>query len=226
MDVYVNKDGLQEFATKMHAKQKTIFALKSEMSSPLTVSSAADMTDTQQIYVYVGAESGFTSGDWYYYDGSDWISGGRYMPSNELAVKKVDYRVISGAGDFNHFKGQQDDLDTNMVVYMLAGIQGMANSPLPSQYSLNGSLIVARQATLTNLWVEQTLYLPENIYIRRYTEYNGSGSWTDWIRLATSEDVTNLQNQIDVLSANLLYGRVSFSYTGNNMSIQGTGVIE
>lgn len=43
-----------------------------------TANTAADMTDTTRIYVYTGSESGYTAGNWYYYDGSAWISGGQY----------------------------------------------------------------------------------------------------------------------------------------------------
>ena len=39
---------------------------------------AAEMTDTTRIYVYTGNESGYKSGNWYYYDGSAWLSGGTY----------------------------------------------------------------------------------------------------------------------------------------------------
>lgn len=47
-------------------------------ATPLAVSTVAEMTDTDSIYVYVGSESGYTSGNWYYYNGSAWVSGGTY----------------------------------------------------------------------------------------------------------------------------------------------------
>lgn len=46
--------------------------------SPVVVDAVADMTDTTQAYLYVGEETGYTKGDWYYYDGTDWVSGGQY----------------------------------------------------------------------------------------------------------------------------------------------------
>ena len=45
---------------------------------PTVVSLASEMTDTTKIYLYAGTEDGYTSDDWYYYDGSAWVSGGRY----------------------------------------------------------------------------------------------------------------------------------------------------
>lgn len=82
MKKYVDKDKLQEFATKLHNKQKTIFATQESIAplvgSPLVASTAAEMTDTDKIYVYVGSETGYTAGNWYYYNGSAWTSGGVY----------------------------------------------------------------------------------------------------------------------------------------------------
>lgn len=46
--------------------------------SPLVALTAADMTQTNRIYVYTGTEEGYTSGNWYYYNGSAWVSGGTY----------------------------------------------------------------------------------------------------------------------------------------------------
>ena len=52
--------------------------LRAMIGSPLTASLAADMTDRTRIYVYVGSESGYTNGNWYYHNGTSWISGGVY----------------------------------------------------------------------------------------------------------------------------------------------------
>lgn len=49
-----------------------------EYGIPLAASSASVMTDTTRIYVYTGTETGYTNGDWYYYDGEAWVSGGAY----------------------------------------------------------------------------------------------------------------------------------------------------
>ena len=57
-------------------------ATKAELSgvaSPLTASLVAQMTDTTRIYVYAGAEGGYTAGNWYYHNGTAWTSGGVYQ---------------------------------------------------------------------------------------------------------------------------------------------------
>lgn len=88
MHYYLDTAGLQDFAQKLTAKNKTLFAEKSleadvdalriAVGTPLVAATAADMTDTDKIYVYVGDEEGYTAGNWYYYDGSAWQSGGVY----------------------------------------------------------------------------------------------------------------------------------------------------
>ena len=50
----------------------------SMVGSPLVANTAADMTDEGRIYVYTGSEAGYVTGDWYYYDGATWVSGGVY----------------------------------------------------------------------------------------------------------------------------------------------------
>ena len=58
--------------------------IKGSIGSPLTASKASDMVDTEKIYVYVGTESGYIKGNWYYYNEiSGWTSGGVY---NAVAV--------------------------------------------------------------------------------------------------------------------------------------------
>ena len=74
---YVDKNGLQEYSTKLWNK------IKLKIGSPLTAATAADMTDTDRVYVYTGSETGYTAGNWYYHNGTAWTSGGAY---NSVAV--------------------------------------------------------------------------------------------------------------------------------------------
>ena len=66
---------------------------QSFVGSPLVASTASAMTDHNRIYVYVGNESGYTSGNWYYYNGSAWVSGGVY---NSSAVQTDASLSIAG----------------------------------------------------------------------------------------------------------------------------------
>lgn len=58
-------------------------AIMGQIGSPYIATTAAGMTDKTRVYVYQGSESGYTSGNWYYWNGSAWTSGGTY---NSAAV--------------------------------------------------------------------------------------------------------------------------------------------
>lgn len=61
--------------------------------SPAVAATASAMTDPDKVYVYTGSESGYTNGNWYYYDGSSWVSGGVY---NSAAVETDTSLSVSG----------------------------------------------------------------------------------------------------------------------------------
>lgn len=67
--------------------------LQSLVGSPLVASTVSGMTDKTKIYVYTGSETGYTYGNWYYHNGTSWVSGGVY---NSLAVDLDTTLTISG----------------------------------------------------------------------------------------------------------------------------------
>lgn len=82
-------------------------ANKSDIGSPLIASTVSEMTDTTKVYVYVGSETGYTSGNWYSYDGTSWTSGGVYnsqgISDNSITPKKTTFfgAVSSGKNKYN-----------------------------------------------------------------------------------------------------------------------------
>ena len=60
-----------------------------------TAGTVADMTDHDKAYVYLGSESGYTAGNWYYWDDdqSAWVSGGVY---NATALQTDDTLMLEG----------------------------------------------------------------------------------------------------------------------------------
>lgn len=58
-------------------------AIMGQIGAPYIATTVAGMTDKTRVYVYQGSESGYTSGNWYYWNGSAWTSGGIY---NSAAV--------------------------------------------------------------------------------------------------------------------------------------------
>lgn len=110
MESIVQRDSLDEYTQKVSAKYKNMFAPKSAVGAPLSASTAAAMTDTSKIYVYTGSQSGYTAGNWYYYDGSTWISGGVY---NSTAFEADTTLSISGAAADAKAVGDAIDLLQN-----------------------------------------------------------------------------------------------------------------
>ena len=80
------KVGRDEFDTE-------IATLESKVGSPLIASTVSEMTETDRVYVYTGSETGYTSGNWYYYDGTAWTSGGVY---NAVAIETDTTLSVSG----------------------------------------------------------------------------------------------------------------------------------
>lgn len=68
-------------------------AIMGQIGAPYIATTAAGMTDKTRVYVYQGSESGYTSGNWYYWNGSAWTSGGTY---NSAAVDTDKTLEVSG----------------------------------------------------------------------------------------------------------------------------------
>lgn len=89
-----------------------IAALQGAVGSPLVAATKSAMTETDRIYVYTGSESGMTSGNWYYYDGSAWVSGGVY---NAVAVNADTTLSVAGmAADAKATGDQVTDLKSQL----------------------------------------------------------------------------------------------------------------
>lgn len=104
--------------------------------SPLVASTVAGMTDHDKVYVYVGSETGYTSGNWYYWDGSAWTSGGVY---NSVAVQTDTTLTLSGVAadakktgdeisDLKSAIGDLSELDTTDKTDLVSAINEVRES--------------------------------------------------------------------------------------------------
>lgn len=59
--------------------QLQITELMGLAGAPSMAATAAAMTDSSKVYVYTGNEAGYINGNWYYYNGTEWVSGGVYQ---------------------------------------------------------------------------------------------------------------------------------------------------
>lgn len=81
--------------------------------SPLVASTVAGMTDHTRVYVYTGSETGYTAGNWYYWNGSAWTSGGVY---NSTALQTDTTLAIPGmAADAKATGDAIDGLDDRLT---------------------------------------------------------------------------------------------------------------
>ncbi|MDM7655962.1 SGNH/GDSL hydrolase family protein [Lactococcus lactis] len=92
---------------KLEATTSTLDNKVSTLSSgaPKAVSQVSSMTDKTKNYVYTGTESGYTPGNWYYWNGSMWKSGGTYQAAGigdktVTTSKLVDSSVIPSKTNF------------------------------------------------------------------------------------------------------------------------------
>lgn len=58
--------------------EQMVNLVKAAISTPLIADSVSEMIDETKIYVYVGHETGYTNGNWYFFNGEAWVSGGAY----------------------------------------------------------------------------------------------------------------------------------------------------
>lgn len=62
---------------------------RAAMGGPNVAAAKASMTDKTKVYVYTGSESGMTKGNWYYWNGSAWTSGGVYQSTGFVTDKTL-----------------------------------------------------------------------------------------------------------------------------------------
>lgn len=96
-DTAVNSVKAQESTSTTNINtlgDKILAQMKHGYGYPFTAASAAAMTDTAKIYVYTGSETGYTNGNWYYWNGTAWTSGGVY---NATALETDKTLTVSGA---------------------------------------------------------------------------------------------------------------------------------
>lgn len=118
-------------ATRMNTIENGIEALSEEVTSatgdiqnkiaslsngtPKVVTAVADMTDVKSLYIYKGSEEGYVNGNWYYWGGTEWTSGGAYgqgtidsalstTSSNPVQNSAITTDINTKYGEFSSFK--------------------------------------------------------------------------------------------------------------------------
>lgn len=99
--------------------------------APHVVASSSMMTDRSMVYVYVGNQSGYNNGHWYYHDGSAWVDGGVYNStavdtdtSLTVSGKAADARAVGEALNAKPFKNEEVSLDDGVIDNHYIGSNG------------------------------------------------------------------------------------------------------
>ena len=118
--------------------------------SPLVAQTAEEMIEGNRVYVYVGSETGYTNGHWYYYNGDAWADGGVYngsavntdttltqagMAADAKATGDAIntlYVTDSASGSVAHFVDGADDVPMKSVKVNIVPIQSGSGDPSPT----------------------------------------------------------------------------------------------
>ena len=117
--------------------------------SPTPVATVAEMTDESAVYLYTGSESGYTAGNWYYYDGTEWTSGGAYGGAttsttfNQHGVPADDFAVGEALAD----KADADDVDA--LDTRVTAVEGDVSDLITDLGDLN-SLVTTDKTSIVN----------------------------------------------------------------------------
>lgn len=84
----IEENPVPEDAIESSNEYQTIYDLYDQIKSTIVnpVATAAEMTDTSIVYLYVGNESGYNKGHMYYYNGSTWVDAGIASTDSTLSV--------------------------------------------------------------------------------------------------------------------------------------------
>ena len=133
--------------------QLQITELMGLAGAPSMAATAAAMTDSNKVYVYTGNEAGYINGNWYYYNGTEWVSGGVYQATavntdKTLTVEnmaadaavvgdRIDecmaaFVVDSTSGNIASFSDGADGVPLKDLVVNISPVQSGTGDPSPS----------------------------------------------------------------------------------------------
>ena len=153
-------------ARNMNAIVGSINTLGYAVGGPNVASTVSEMTDTEKVYVYTGSETGYTAGNWYYYNGSAWVSGGVYQATAvetdttlTMPGEPADAKAAGDAvDDLKNTIGEKVISDSNNLMVISPNILSFVRAGLSGG---TGELTVATNRITT----KDIQYCEHNIHI-------------------------------------------------------------
>lgn len=214
------------FATKAYtantyATIADVSALQAAVSSPLVANAVANMTDTEKVYVYTGSETGYTNGNWYYYNGSAWVSGGTYnsqgIGDGSITTAKLANGAVTDA------KLAQSGGVLDEVSDLKSDLGALINIPITTTNGyINGDGTIHVQSSDQEVYTNKISVLPTEKYRVRlvyptnkwmwlvYAQYDVNGNFISRVTVPNSSGNQAVANEVITISADVY--SIAFSY--------------
>ena len=191
-------------------------AARAAIGAPAVAATVSAMTDTDKIYVYTGSESGYTYGNWYYYDSdsSAWTSGGVY---NAVAVDTT----LSVSGAAADAASVRDAIDSEINGTTLL-ISETVTANASKTYVLETPILKGMPVKIVNTSPTKTL----NIIDKNGTIQNLSSSFLkdEVLNIVAPFDIYAIKcyNTSTTMSLQIDYG---YNASGNDNAIKDSSLI-
>ena len=182
--------GIADSVDGVNSNSHSIAELQTRISqiangSPAPVATVAEMTDESAVYLYTGSETGYTAGNWYYYDGTAWTSGGTYggaVTDTTLSISgaSADAKAV---GDALAEKADADD-----VTALETALESKADT---DDVTATNGRVSDLEADLSN--INDVLNIAENLFDATTFEISNTTNWAILSKTKTSLSVENLR---------------------------------
>ena len=215
--------------------QTEISGLQNAVGGPNVALTAADFTDITKVYVVAGTIPGMTTGDWYYWNGSAWVSGGVY---NSTAVQTDPTLSVSGMAADAAACGDLKSALTDVESYLGYSRNYFDGRGLTTTNPTNWTILSTKTSvtiTHNNSYTTGTPTIPLNIPVGEYVFHATHSAeyafylYIDGVYSSTIKDGSSLVIESDktyMLEALNIPSGTTQTITDISITSASTGVIQ